>query len=82
MLLGFDGVLKVVLIPHEEHQVLFAVLEPFEVHLHNVVAVRLRSSKNSCSEIIVHAHCWEVDQVLDYLSLDVRLTDTSVDPTL
>ena len=55
---------------------------PSKVHLHNVVAVRLRSSKNRCSEIIVHAHCWEVDQVLDYLSLDVRLTDTSVDPTL
>ena len=79
---GFDGVLNIVLIPHEEHQVLSAVREPFEVHLNNVVAVRLRSSKNSCSEIIVHAHCWEVDQVLDYLSLEVRLTETSVDPPL
>jgi hypothetical protein len=55
---------------------------PSKVHLHNVVAVGLRSSKNRCSEIVIHVHCWEVDQNLDDLSLVVRLNYSLVDPPL
>ena len=64
------------MILHEDLQVLCAAIVPSKIHLHNVVAVVLRSSKDRCSEIVIHCQLWEVDQVLYDLNLVVLLSDT------